>query len=212
MSADLWDLYRQMYRGRVLEGAVDALWQQGLISGEMHLGAGEEAIAAGVVSQLGDGDAMALDHRGTLPLLMRGIDPVLLVREFLGRQGGLCRGAGGHMHLFAKDLLAASSGIVGSAGPVAAGFALAATYLRPGTIAIAFFGDGAANQGMLLEAMNLAVAWTLPLVFVCKDNAWAISTLSGFRHRREPGRPCQRVWHGGTGHRRDGRGSCVACR
>jgi pyruvate dehydrogenase E1 component alpha subunit len=74
--------------------------------------------------------------------------------------------------------LIASSGIVGAAGPAAAGFALAAQYLRPGTVAVAFFGDGAMNQGMLMESMNLAAAWNLPVLFVCKDDGWAITTPS----------------------------------
>jgi TPP-dependent pyruvate/acetoin dehydrogenase alpha subunit len=101
-----------------------------------------------------------------------------LLREFLGRPDGLCAGRGGHMHLFSKEHLAASSGIVGASGPAAAGFALAARHLRPGKIALAFFGEGAMNQGMLLEAMNLAVVWRLPVVFVCKDSKWAITTVS----------------------------------
>jgi pyruvate dehydrogenase E1 component alpha subunit len=85
---------------------------------------------------------------------------------------------GGHMHLFSKDHLAASSGIVGAAGPTAVGFALAAQYLRPGTIAVAFFGEGAINQGMLMESMNLASVWKLPVLFVCKDDSWSITAES----------------------------------
>ncbi len=178
MPPDLWQLYALMHMSRCFEEAVTRLWNEGLISGEMHLGTGEEAIAAGIVSQLRPGDAMALDHRATPPLLMRGVDPVAILRELLGRQDGLCRGGGGHMHLFSKDQLAASSGIVGAAGPAAAGFALAAQYLRPGAIAVAFFGEGAVNQGMLMEAMNLASIWKLPVLFVCKDDSWAITTTS----------------------------------
>jgi len=176
MSHDLWSLYELMYRSRTFEEAVRKIWKDGGISGEMHLGMGEEAIVAGIVSQLIEGDAMALDHRGTAPLLMRGVDPVVLLREFMGKPDGLCGGMGGHMHLFAPDKLAASSGIVGSAGPVAAGFGLAAQMLRPGTVSIAFFGEGATSEGMLMEAMNLAVVWKLPVVFICKDNDWEIST------------------------------------
>jgi len=167
-----------MLRSRLFEEAVTRLWNDGNISGEMHLSIGEEAIVAGTVLQLQDGDAMALDHRGTSPLVMRGVDMVLLLREFLGQADGLCGGKGGHMHLFSKSHLAASSGIVGASGPTAAGFALAARHLRPGKIALAFFGEGAMNQGMLLEAMNLAVVWKLPVVFVCKDSKWSITTVS----------------------------------
>ena len=174
--ADVWALYEAMLRSRLFEAEVGCLWARGLISGEMHLGTGEEAICAGIVSQLQDGDALALDHRATPALLMRGVNPVALLREFLGREDGLCRGCGGHMHLFASEFLAASTGIVGATGPMAAGFALAAQQLRPGRVAVAFFGEGAMNEGALLEAMNLAAVWRLPVVFVCKDNGWSVTT------------------------------------
>jgi len=176
MVADLWLLYEWMLRSRSFETAVKHLWEDGLISGEMHLGTGEEAICAAIITQMQPGDALALDHRGTPPLLMRGVDPLLLLREFLGKPDGMCSGAGGHMHLFSPEKLAASSGIVGASAPAAVGFALAAEMLRPGTLAVAFFGEGATNQGMLLEALNLAVVWKLPVLFVCKDNRWEITT------------------------------------
>jgi pyruvate dehydrogenase E1 component alpha subunit len=178
MESDPWFCYEHMLRSRLFEEAVTGLWHAGQISGEMHLSIGEEANTAGVVLQLEDGDAMALDHRGTSPLVMRGVDLVLLLKEMLGRNDGLCKGAGGHMHLFSKELLTASSGIVGASGPAAVGFALAGRYLRPGKVAVAFFGEGAMNQGMLMESMNLAVVWNLPVVFVCKDNNWSITTVS----------------------------------
>lgn len=178
MGADVWHLYRQMLRSRLFEERVKELWKKGLISGEMHLGMGEEAIAAGIVSLLQDGDAMALDHRGTAPLVVRGVDLVCLLREFLGRADGLCGGHGGHMHLFSPEHLCASSGIVGASGPLASGFALACQHLRPCKLAVAFFGEGAMNQGMLLESLNLAAAWKLPVIFVCKDNRLAITTPS----------------------------------
>jgi TPP-dependent pyruvate/acetoin dehydrogenase alpha subunit len=187
MEPDLLSLYKRMIRSRLFEVAVKQLWDEGAISGEMHLGLGEEAIVAGVIDHMIDGDAMALDHRGTPPMLMRGVDPVLLLREFLGRPDGLCRGMGGHMHLFSRQHLAASSGIVGASGPAAVGFALAGQQLRPGTLAIAFFGEGAINEGMLMEAMNLAVAWKLPVLFVCKDNDWAIFTKSSETTGADPG-------------------------
>ncbi len=167
-----------MLKCRLIEEVIAKLWYDGLISGEMHLGTGEEAINVGVVSQMRDGDSMALDHRGTAPLIIRGVDPILILREVLGQTAGLCGGSGGHMHLFSREHLAASSGIVGSAGPTAAGFALAATRLRPGAITIAFFGEGAMNQGMLLESMNLASVWKLPVLFICKDDSWSITTES----------------------------------
>jgi acetoin:2,6-dichlorophenolindophenol oxidoreductase subunit alpha len=176
MQPDLWSLYGLMYKSRTFEEVVRQIWKDGKISGEMHLGMGEEAIVAGIVSQLIEGDAMALEHRGTPPMLMRGVDPASLLREFMGQADGLCKGMGGHMHLFAPEQLAASSGIVGAAGPAAVGFALAGQMLRPGSVSVAFFGDGATSAGMLMESMNLAVVWNLPVIFVCKDNDWAITT------------------------------------
>jgi len=121
---------------------------------------------------------MALDHRGTAPMLVRGVDPVLLLKEYMGEPGGLNGGMGGHMHLFSPDHLAATSGIVGASGPAAVGYALANQRLRPGKISVAFFGEGATNEGMMLEAFNLAVIWNLPVMFVCKDNGQAIVTRS----------------------------------
>lgn len=206
---NLWSLYLLMKKSRQFEEAVAQLWEGGLISGEMHLGTGEEAIIAGVVSQLRPGDAMAVDHRSSGAFLMRGVDPVLLLREMLGCSDGLCGGMGGHMHLFSKEHLAASSGIVGAEGPTAIGFGLAAQHLRPGAIAAAFFGEGAMNQGMLMESINLAAVWNLPVLFVCKDDDWAITTKSrsltsgemgervrglGARYIEVDGLDVERVW------------------
>jgi acetoin:2,6-dichlorophenolindophenol oxidoreductase subunit alpha len=168
--------YDAMTRIRAFELAQTDLWAQGLVPGELHSSIGEEAVVVGVTDCLGDGDAMALDHRSTGPLVARGADLTSLLLEVVGSERGLCGGSGGHMHLFAPDLLAASDGIVGSSGAMACGFAVAARRLRPGSIAVAFFGEGAVNQGVLLEAWNLAVAWRLPVVFVCKDNGWSITT------------------------------------
>ncbi len=178
MNFDPWHLYRLMYKSRFFEEIISKLWSEGLISGEMHLGTGEEAIVASVVSNLEEGDSMALDHRSTPPLIMRGADPESIMKEMLGMDGGLCRGRGGHMHFFSKELLSVSSGIVGASGPTAAGFALAANYFNSGTVSIAFFGEGSINQGVLMESMNLAVVWKLPVLFVCKDDNRSITTSS----------------------------------
>ena len=175
---DLFELYQRMYSARAFELAQAELWRQGLISGELHLGTGEEAVAAGVVAHIRKGDGVAIDHRSTPVFTLLGVDPVLLLKEMLGREDGLCRGRGGHMHLFSVENLAASSGIVGAAPPLAAGFALAAKRLRPGSVGIAFFGEGAVNEGTVMEAWNLAAAWSLPAIFVCKDNNWSITTRS----------------------------------
>lgn len=172
------ELYAQMVRIRRFEEAIADLWRRGLVSGEMHSGVGEEAVVAGVLAHVREGDALALDHRSTPPLVARGTDPVAILAELLGDESGLCRGRGGHMHLFDPERLAASSGIVGAAAPAACGFALAGQHLRPGSVAFAFFGEGAINQGMVMESLNLAATWKLPVVFVCKDSGWAITTRS----------------------------------
>lgn len=177
-APDVEALYLGMLEARLFEEAIAGLWKVGRISGELHLGTGEEAIAAGTVSQLVEGDALSVDYRSTPPLLMRGIDPVAMILELMGSNKGLCKGRGGHMHLFSRDHLAASSGIVGASVAMGAGFALAASHLRKGNVALAFLGEGAMNQGMSLETLNLAVAWKLPLVLVCKDNRMAITTRS----------------------------------
>lgn len=167
-----------MLFSRYFEQLAVNYWEEGHISGEMHMGIGEEAICAGIIAHLEEGDSLALDHRGTPPALMRQVDPKSLMLEFMGHEEGLCRGQGGHMHLFSREKLLGSSGIVGASGPLALGFALASTNLREGKIAVSFFGEGASNQGMLMESFNLAVAWNLPVLFVCKDNGWAITTRS----------------------------------
>ncbi|MDH3497384.1 MAG: thiamine pyrophosphate-dependent dehydrogenase E1 component subunit alpha [Gemmatimonadota bacterium] len=181
------DLYRQMLRARAYEVAVADLWRRGLISGEMHLGTGEEAVAAGVVTHLRDGDGLALAHRCSPPLVVRGVPLVRMLRELLGKPDGLGHGRAGHMHLFSREHLAGSSGVVGASLPMGAGLALAASRLRPRRIAVAFTGDGALNQGMALETLNLAVAWNLPLLVVCIDNRWAIATRSADVSGGEPG-------------------------
>lgn len=171
-------LFATMLRVRLFEQAAAELWAAGRISGEFHSSVGEEAVAAGVVDHLGDGDALLVDHRSTGPLVARGLPVGSLFQEMLGAEDGLCGGHGGHMHLLSREHLAVSDGIVGAAGPLACGFALSARHSGSGGVAVAFFGEGAMNQGMLLEAFNLAVAWKLPVVFVCKDSRWAITTRS----------------------------------
>lgn len=178
MSRRRLGLYATMTLSRTFELAVADLWHQGAISGEMHLSTGEEAVTAGIAAHLEEGDAVALDHRATSMLVAIGVPLDGMLREMLGKPGSLGSGDGGHMHLHSREHLAMSAGIVGSSAPLGAGLALAAQQLRPGRVAISTFGEGAANQGMLMEALNLAVVWQLPQVFVCKDNDWALATRS----------------------------------
>lgn len=210
MEPDTPALYRQMLICRRVEEAIADLWRRGRISGEMHLGIGEEGINVGVLDHLGAGDAVSLDHRGTAGMILRGVDITAIVKECMGAADGLCGGFGGHMHLYSRSQLTATSGIVGATGPTACGFALAQQYLRPGKVAVAFFGEAAMNQGMLLEAMNLAAVWELPVLFVCRDNGMGITTPSatvtggalevrarglGLQPERVDGTDVEAVWH-----------------
>ena len=113
MPFNLWLLYALMLKSRLFEEAIAKLWYDGLITGEMHLGTGEEAIIAGIVGQLREGDAMALDHRCTAALLMRGVDPVSILRELLGYPDGLCRGMGGICIFFLKNIWPPHQGSLG---------------------------------------------------------------------------------------------------
>lgn len=170
--------YRLITRIRFVEEALVTAWADGLVPGEYHSGIGEEGINTGVVMHLSAEDTMALDHRGTGPLIARGTDPLRLMLEVMGSEEGMNGGHAGHMHLMDPQLHAAADGIVGSSGPLAVGHAIALQQLHPGRIAVAFHGEAAMNQGMLMEAYNLAAAWRLPVLFVCKNNKWSITTAS----------------------------------
>lgn len=217
-------LYAGMVRIRAVEAAFTALWEEGRVGGELHTCVGEEAAVVGVADHLRPGDRVAVDHRSTGPFVAAGTDIEALVAEVLGDPAGLCGGQGGHMHLFDPDRGLAASGIVGASGPLACGFGLAAQRADDGSMAVAYFGEGAVNQGMLMEALNLAVAWRLPVVFVCKDDGWAITTRSrsmtggGIRARARgfglpvttvDGSDVERVWSAASsmvGRARAGRG------
>lgn len=170
--------YRSMVRMRLVDEALTQAWADGLVPGEYHSGIGEEGINAGVLAHLTHDDSVHLDHRNTAPFIGRGTDPESLMLEVLGTDQGMNGGWAGHMHLLDPDVNAACDGMVGAAGPLAVGAAVAHSRLRAGSVAVAFHGEGAVNAGMLMEAYNLAVAWSLPVLFVCKDNNWSITTHS----------------------------------
>jgi TPP-dependent pyruvate/acetoin dehydrogenase alpha subunit len=170
------DALRTITRIRLTEDVLTSAWAAGDVPGEYHSGIGEEGICAGVQAHLGPEDAVASDHRSTGPFVARGVDLAALMIEVLGGESGLNGGWAGHMHLMDPTIRTAADGIVGSSAPLAVGQALAAQRRRPGAVAVAFFGEGATNAGVVLEAMNLAATWRLPVLFVCKDNRWSITT------------------------------------
>ena len=169
-------LYRTVRLIRRFEQRAIDLVGAGHIVGGIHPYLGQEAIAAGVCAELGPGDVLTSTHRGHGHVLARGADPARLLAELCGRATGLNAGRGGSMH--AADLslgIFGANGIVGAGAPMAVGAAWAAARAGVGRVAVTFFGDGAINQGVLLESLNLAALWSLPVVFVCENNGYAIS-------------------------------------
>jgi TPP-dependent pyruvate/acetoin dehydrogenase alpha subunit len=172
-SDDRLAMYRMMLLIRRFEEQVFALAQGGLTAGLVHLAAGQEATNVGACLQLRADDFIASHHRGHGHCLAKGADPGALMAEILGRKTGLCGGRSGSMHIFdpAHGNLG-TNGIVGGGIPLAAGAALTARHRGAGQVAIAFFGDGALNQGLLHECMNMAAIWRLPAIFLCENNGF----------------------------------------
>jgi len=147
----------------------------GQIPGELHLAAGHEASGAGVCAHLRDDDTVTAPHRPHHVAIAKGVDLEAMTAEIFGRETGLSGGKGGHMHLFDPDVNFACSGIIAEGCPTAVGAAMAADKRNTDSVAVAFLGEGAINQGGFLESLNLAAVRDLPVVFVVEDNDWAIS-------------------------------------
>jgi len=168
------ELHRTMLLVRAAETALAKLFADGEIPGFIHLSIGQEAVAAGVCAALGAHDTLATTHRGHGHVLARGIDLDGFFKELMGREGGLCRGRSGSMHVADMGLgILGANGIVGASVPLAVGSALAHQTRSTGGVAVAFFGDGAMAEGALHEALNMAALWSLPLVLVCENNGWS---------------------------------------
>ncbi len=165
--------YEQMlYIRRFLE-KVDVLYRQGQIHGPAHLGLGQEAIAVGAASVLRPDDYSIGTYRGHAHALARGAPPAAVLAELLGREGGICAGKGGSMHITSVEHgYYGSYAIVGAHLPIAVGLAWASRIKKTGQVTVCFFGDGAVNIGAFHEAVNLAALWTLPIVFVCENNQY----------------------------------------
>ena len=166
--------YRMLRLIRCFEQRALALVRSGVIVGGIHPYIGQEAVAVGVCASLRPGDRITSTHRGHGHVLAKGADPGRLLAELAGREAGLNRGRGGSMH--AADLslgILGANGIVGAGAPIAVGAAWAAQQAGEDRVVATFFGDGALNQGVLLESLNLAAMWRLPVVFVCENNGYA---------------------------------------
>lgn len=176
-SEKMIELYRGMVRIRRFEEKVSELFSKGMIPGFVHLYIGEEAVAVGVCANLTKNDYITSTHRGHGHCIAKGADLRRMMAELFGKKTGYCKGKGGSMHIadYGSGILGANA-IVGANIPIAAGAAFAAKLKGTNHVAVAFFGDGASNTGAFHEGINIAAAWKLPVIFVCENNLYAIST------------------------------------
>jgi acetoin:2,6-dichlorophenolindophenol oxidoreductase subunit alpha len=173
----LLEIQRRMLRIRLFDERASKMVKRGEIPGTVHTSIGQEAQVVGACMALADGDTMTGNHRSHGHPIGKGAKLGPLMAELVGKAWGVCGGKGGSMHL--ADFKVGSlgeSGIVGSSIPIATGAALSSKVLGKSRVSLAFFGDGAANQGCLYEAMNLASVWALPMIFLCENNQYALST------------------------------------
>lgn len=173
----LLEMQRRMLRIRLFDERASKMVKRGEIPGTVHTSIGQEAQVVGSCMALAEGDYMTGNHRSHGHPIGKGAKLGPLMAELVGKAWGVCGGKGGSMHL--ADFKVGSlgeSGIVGSSIPIATGAALSSKVLGTGRVSLAFFGDGAANQGCLYEAMNLSSVWGLPIVFLCENNQYALST------------------------------------
>ena len=170
-------LYRRMRLIRRFEERTEELLDAGEIRAHAHLYIGEEAVAVGAASVLVKNDVVTSTHRGHGHILAKGGDPMRMFAELMGRETGYNRGRGGSMHIADVSLgIYGANGIVGAGAPMACGAAYMFKQRGEPHIAMPFFGDGATNQGVLLESLNLAAIWDLPIVFICENNRYAITS------------------------------------
>jgi pyruvate dehydrogenase E1 component alpha subunit len=166
-------MYRTMQACRLLETRAQELFFEGLVRGTTHLGIGQEAVAAGFAAAMRPDDYTFCTYRGHNHTLARGVPMAPILAELFGRATGLLGGKGGSMHLTSVDHgVMGSYAIVGAHLPIALGAAWSAQYRRSGQVAVCFFGDGTTNIGAFHEALNMAVVWRAPVVFVCENNRY----------------------------------------
>ncbi|HEX2794116.1 MAG TPA: pyruvate dehydrogenase (acetyl-transferring) E1 component subunit alpha [Croceicoccus sp.] len=175
---ELLTFYEQMLLIRRFEERAGQLYGLGLIGGFCHLYIGQEAVAVGLQSALAEGkDSVITGYRDHGHMLAYGIDPKVIMAELTGRAAGISRGKGGSMHMFSTEhAFYGGHGIVGAQVPLGAGLAFAHKYREDGGVCLAYFGDGAANQGQVYETFNMAALWDLPIVFVIENNQYAMGT------------------------------------
>ncbi|HTO12152.1 MAG TPA: dehydrogenase E1 component subunit alpha/beta [Candidatus Binatia bacterium] len=172
-------LYTTMVKIRRFDERTVELFNQGLVKGTAHSYVGEEAVAAGACAALREDDYIVGTHRGHGHCIAKGAAVDRMMAELMGRADGYCRGLGGSMHIAALDLnILGCNGIVAAGLPIGTGAALANRLRKTDRVVIAFFGDGASSQGVVHESLNLAAVWKLPIIFLCENNQYALSTSS----------------------------------
>jgi pyruvate dehydrogenase E1 component alpha subunit len=171
------EMYHRMYLIRHFEQKVNELFLKGIMPGTIHLSLGQEATTVGACLALEPNDIVTLTHRGHGQALAKGVSAKALMAELFGKATGCCKGKGGSLHVgdLAMGALPAIA-IVGASSPIAAGFAFAFKRHQTGQVALNFFGEGAANKGDWHEALNLAAIWKLPVIFLCENNLYGVST------------------------------------
>lgn len=174
---ELLKYYRDMLLIRRFEEKAGQLYGMGQIAGFCHLYIGQEAVVTGCQAAMIEGDQMITGYRDHGHMLACGMESRGVMAELTGREGGYSRGKGGSMHMFSTEKhFYGGHGIVGAQVPIGAGLALANKYTGNGNVSLAFFGDGASNQGQVYEAFNMAKLWDLPVVFVIENNQYAMGT------------------------------------
>ncbi len=172
-------LYEKMFLIRQFENSALELYSKNVIRGSIHVYIGQEATAVGICTNLdiARGDCITSTHRGHGHVLAMGADPGKMMAELLGKEDEICKGRSGSMHITdIKKGVYGANGIVGAGIPIATGLAFSSKYNDDSSVAVTFFGDGAANEGVLYESLNLAGIWRLPVIFVCENNRYAQTT------------------------------------
>ncbi|UVK42059.1 thiamine pyrophosphate-dependent dehydrogenase E1 component subunit alpha [Mesorhizobium sp. AR07] len=176
-AEQLREVLYKMYLIRRFEEGAEECYTRGLIHGTMHLSIGQEASAMGICMPLAEDDQITSTHRGHGHCIAKGAEVKRMFAEFFGKTSGYCKGRGGSMHIadVGKGNLGAN-GIVGGGIPIAVGAALSSKMMKTGKVVVSFFGDGANNEGAFHEALNMAAVWKLPVIFVCENNGYGMST------------------------------------
>jgi pyruvate dehydrogenase E1 component alpha subunit len=171
------EMYKKMCEIRFFEEKVFELYGQNLVPGTIHLYAGEEAVAVGVCSNLRKEDYITSTHRGHGHCIAKGTELKRTMAEILGKKTGYCKGKGGSMHIADFDVgMLGATAVVGAGLPIAVGAGLSIKLRKKDQVVACFFGEGASNQGTFHESLNMASTWSLPVIFVCENNLYAMGT------------------------------------